>query len=150
MYSISIKMGLAMLVGFISFFLLMYTLGLGAHIELHLFYFVIQIFFMYKAIRGYYAGHPKSTHNNLLGVAQGMVTSVVGILGFALFMTIFLLYSPNLVNTMRLDSFFGVSLNPYSASLIILTEGLIVSLIGSYVAARISEDEPLTKEDKLD
>lgn len=150
MYSISIKMGLTMLIGFISFFLLMYVMGLGAHIELHLFYLVIQIFFMYKAIRGYYAGHPKSTHNNLLGVAQGMITSLVGILGFALFMAIFLFYSPNLVNTMRLDSLLGVSLNPYSASLIILTEGLVVSLIGSYVAARISEDEPLTTEDKID
>jgi hypothetical protein len=150
MYTISIKMGLWMLAGFISFFILMYVLGFGQHIELHIFYLIIQIFCMYRAIRAYYALHPKSTHNNLLGVAQGMITSAIGIIGFALFMTIFLLFSPTLVKTMRIDSILGLGLNPYTASLIILTEGLMISLIGSYISTRVSEDEPLTKEDKLD
>lgn len=58
MYDISIKMGLWMLAGFISFFLLMYILGFGQHIELHIFYLIIQIFCMYRAIRAYYALHP--------------------------------------------------------------------------------------------
>ncbi len=150
MYTISIKMGLWMLAGFISFFLLMYVLGFGYQIELLFFYFIIQILCIYRAIRAYYAIHPKSTHNNLWGVAEGMVTSAVGIIGFAIFLTIVLALSPSLMQEMRIDSVLGPSLNPFTAGLIILTEGLIVSLIGSYVIARISEDQPLTKEDKLD
>ncbi len=150
MYTISIKMGLWMLLGFILFFLLMYITGFGYHIELVFFYVVIQVLCIYRAIRAYYALHPKSTHNNLWGVAEGMVTSAVGIIGFAIFITIVLVFSPSLMHEMRIDSVLGPSLNPYTAGLIILTEGLMVSLIGSYVAARISEDEPLTKDDKLD
>ncbi len=150
MYTISIKMGLWMLLGFILFFLLMYVTGFGYRIELLFFYAVIQIFCIYRAIRAFYALYPRSTHNNLWGVAEGMVTSAVGIIGFAIFITVVLALSPSLMHQMRIDSVLGPSLNPYTAGLIILTEGLMVSLIGSYVAARISEDEPLTKDDKLD
>jgi hypothetical protein len=149
MYSVSIKMGLWMLVGFILFFLLMYITGFSYHIELLFFYAIIQILCIYRAIRAYYALYPKSTHNNLWGVAEGMVTSAIGITGFAIFITVVLLLSPSLMHEMRIDSLLGASLNPYTAGLIILTAGLMVSLIGSYIAARISEDEPLTKEDKL-
>ena len=90
MYKISIKMGLWMLAGYISFFLLMYAVGLGHHTELRLFYVVIQLLCIYRAIRAYYAIHPGNTHNNLWGVAEGMITSAIGIFGFVIFLTIYL------------------------------------------------------------
>jgi hypothetical protein len=150
MYTISIKMGLWMLVGYISFFSLMYVMGLAYHKELRIFYVFIQLFCIYRAIRACYAIHPKSIHNNLWGVAQGMITSAVGILGFILFLIIVLSQSPTLLSEMRLDYGIGLALNPYTASLFILAEGLVASLIGSYILTRISEVEPITKADKLD
>jgi hypothetical protein len=150
MYTISIKMGLWMLAGYISFFSLMCVMGLGHHRELRVFYVFIQLFCIYRAIRACYAIHPRSTHNNLWGVAQGMLTSAVGVLGFILFLIIFLSLSPTLVSEMRSNYGIGQALDPYTASFFILAEGLIVGLIGSYILTRFSEDEPITKADKLD
>ena len=149
MRHISIKMGLYMLAGFIAFFLLMYGLGFGYHSELRAFNAVIQILFLYRAIRAYYALDPRNTHNSLLGVAQGMWVSAIGVGGFAIFMTIFLSLNPIFMKAIAENSAVGAHLNPFTASISILTEGLIVSLIGSYIFTRVSEDEPLTKEDKL-
>jgi hypothetical protein len=146
MYAISIKMGLGMLLGFILFFLLMYVTGLGYHIELLFFYPVIQILCIYRAIRAYSAIHPNSSANYLWGVAEGMVTSAIGIIGFAIFISIIFTFSPSLMQEMRIDSVLGSSLNPYTTGLIIITEGFVVSLIGSYVATRISEVEPIQKK----
>jgi hypothetical protein len=149
MHHISIKMGLWMLAGFISFFLLMYTMGLGYRTELRLANVAIQLFCIYKAIRGYYAIYPRTEHNYLLGVAQGMWASAVGAGGFAVFMTVFLYLNPVFMDTIAKNSMVGGSLNPFTVSLYIVVEGLVVSLIGSYLLTRVSEDEPLTKDDKL-
>ena len=149
MHHISIKMGLYMLAGFISFFLLMYVMGLGYRTELRLVNVGIQIFCIYRAIRGYYAIYPRTKHNYLLGVAQGMWASAIGVGGFAVFMTVFLALNPIFMDTIVKNSLVGAHLNPFTTSLYIVAEGLIVSLIGSYIFTRVSEDEPITKDDKL-
>lgn len=137
MRAISIKMGLLMLAGFVSFFLLMYILGLGHRIELRVFNGVIHLYFLNRAIRAYYDLHPENIGNYMSGLAQGMGASVIGVVGFTLFMTIFLSFSPTLMNTIRQNSQMGAYLYPFTASLFILAEGLVISLIGSYILTRV-------------
>jgi hypothetical protein len=149
MHYVSIKIGLYMLAALIAYFLLMYALGLGYRTEFRFFNSVIQILFVYRAIRAYYALSPKSTHNNLLGVAQGMWVSLIGVGGFAVFITIFMYLNPTLMTAIAQNSVLKNSLNPFTVSLYIVAEGLIVSLIGSYIFTRVSEDVPITKEDKI-
>ena len=139
MRAISIKMGLVMLAGFISFFLLMYILGLGHRIELRVFNGVIHLYFLNRAIRTYYDLHPENMGNYMSGLAQGMSASVIGVVGFTLFMTIFLSLSPTLMTTIREDSQMGAYLYPFTASLFILAEGLVISLIGSYILTRMMD-----------
>ncbi len=126
-----------MLAGFVSFFLLMYTMGLGYYNELRIFNGVIHLFCLYQAIQGYYALHPENIGNYMMGVVQGVGASVIGVGGFALFMTAFLFLNPTLMGTIREHSQMGSSLQPFTASLFILAEGFVVSLIGSYVLTRI-------------
>ncbi len=142
MRSISIKMGLLMLAGFISFFLLMYFMGLGHRIELRVFNGVIHAYFLNRAIRAYYALHPENIGNYMSGIAQGMSASVIGVVGFTLFMTIFLWLNPTLMSAIRQDSQMGEYLHPFTASLFILAEGLVISLIGSYIVTRILDLTP--------
>ncbi len=138
MRTISIKMGFLMMAGFIAYFLLLYALGLGARTEFRLFNAVIHLFFLYLAIRAYYAQHPESIENYMLGVAQGMAASAIGVGGFAVFMTVFLVLDPVLMNAILENSSIKEHLNPYSASLFILTEGIVLSLIGSYILTRVA------------
>ena len=137
MRAISIKMGLLMLAGFVSFFLLMYVLGLGHRIELRVFNGIIHLYFLNRAIRAYYELHPEKIGNYMSGLAQGMSVSVIGVVGFTLFMTIFLSFSPTLMATIRQNSQMGAYLYPFTASLFILAEGLVISLIGSYILTRV-------------
>jgi len=145
MHAISIKMGLWMLAGFIAFFLLMYTVGLGYRPELHLFNGVIQLFWLYWAIRSYYAHNPEYLDRYIAGVAQGMRASVIGIGGFTVFMTIFIAMNPGFLETLRQNSKMGEYLTPFTASLFILVEGLMISLIGSYILTRILLDVTFKK-----
>ncbi len=142
MRAISIKMGLLMLAGFVSFFLLMYVLGLGHRIELRVFNGVIHLYFLNRAIRAYYELYPEKIGNYMSGLAQGMSASVIGVVGFTLFMTIFLSFSPTLMATIRQDSQMGAYLYPFTASLFILAEGLVISLIGSYILTRMMDLSP--------
>ena len=139
MRTISIKMGLWMLAGFISFFLLMFVMGLGHRSELRVFNGVIHVYCLYRAIKAYYALHPENIANYMMGVGQGMGASIIGVGGFTVFMTIFLALNPTFMMVIRNSSPLGPYLHPFTASLFILTEGLVVSLIGSYILTRVLE-----------
>lgn len=145
MHAISIKMGLWMLAGFISFFLLMFATGLGYRPELHLFNGVIQLFCLYWAIRAYYVQNPENMVRYMAGVVQGVRASVIGIGGFTVFMTIFIAVNPEFLETLRQNSHIGEYLTPFTASLFILVEGLMISLIGSYILTRILLDVTFKK-----
>jgi hypothetical protein len=139
MEGISIKFGLRMLAAFITYFMLMHFMGLIQHIELRLFNGVIHFMFLFWAIREYINTHPMDSHNYILSVMVGVVTSVIGVVGFTFFVTIYLNLNDSLMEAIRQDSNYGSYLNPFSASISILAEGVIVSLIGSYLIGRYLE-----------
>ncbi len=137
MRNISIKYGLLMLVGLIAFYLLMYIIGLGHRSEFRMLNGVIHLYCVYKAIQAYYNLHPENIGNYMMGVTQGMGASIIGVGGYTAFVTIFLALDPTLMNLIRQNSNMAAYLNPYSVSLYILVEGLVVSLIGSYILTRV-------------
>jgi hypothetical protein len=139
MRAISIKMGLWMLMGFVGFFLLAYLLGFGQRSELRIFNGVIHIYCLYLALQAYQVLHPESSSNYVSSVALCVMSSVIGVVGFTLFMTIFLSIDTSLMNNIRQNSQLGLYLNPFTSSLYILAEGLAVSIIGSYILARVMD-----------
>lgn len=126
-----------MLAGFIGFFLLMYMLGLGHIPELRIFNGFIHIAFMSMAIRSYYELHPENKENYVTGVVQGMAASIIGVLGFATFVTAMLIVDPSLMAAIRSKTNFGPALTPFMAGVFIVCEGIVVSLIGSYIVTRL-------------
>lgn len=137
MRNISIKYGLLMLVGLIALYLLMYVMGLGHRSEFRMLNGVIHLYCIYKAIQAYYNLHPENIGNYMMGVTQGMGASIIGVSAYTAFVTIFLALDPTLMNLIRQNSNMAAYLNPYSVSLYILVEGLVVSLIGSYILTRV-------------
>ncbi len=137
MKKIAIKYGLFMLVGFIAFFLIMHVLGHSMNYNLRIFNGVIHIGLIALAIREYRQTHPESLSNYISGVAMGMYASVIGVLGFTIFMGFYLLGDEALLSHIQASIPIGDYITPFTASLFIVVEGIAVSLIGSYIVTRI-------------
>jgi hypothetical protein len=137
MRAISIQIGLLMLTGFMAIFYIIYMLGYAQYTELRVLNAFVHLSCMYLAIRDYYKTDRENIQNYMLGVAQGMEASIIGVVGYAVFIVIFMKVDPRLMDLIKQNSNMAVYLNPYTITLGILTEGLMVSLIGSYILTRI-------------
>ena len=137
MRAISIQIGLLMLIGFIVIFYIIYMLGYAQYTELRVLNAVVHLSCLYLAIRAYYKTDKEHVENYMLGVVQGMEASIIGVIGYALFIVIFMKIDPQLMNLIKQNSPMAIYLNPYTITLAILAEGLMVSLIGSYLMTRI-------------
>ena len=137
MRAISNQFGFLMLAGFIAIFYIIYMLGYAQYTELRVLNAVVHLSCMYLAIKAYYKTDRENVENYMLGVAQGMEASVIGVVGYALFIVIFMKIDPRLMNLIKQNSHMAIYLNPYTVTLAILAEGLMVSLIGSYLMTRI-------------
>jgi hypothetical protein len=137
MRSISIQFGFLMLAGFIAIFYVIYMLGYAQHTELRVINAIVHLSCMYLAIKAYYKTDPANVENYMLGVAQGIEASIIGVIGYAVFIVVFMKIDPRLMNLIKQDSPMAIYLNPYTITLAILAEGLMVSLIGSYILTRI-------------
>ena len=137
MRAISVQLGLVMLTGFIAIFYIIYMMGYAQYTELRVLNAIVHLSCMYIAIRAYYKTDRENVENYMLGVAQGMEASVIGVVGYAIFIVIFMKIDPRLMNLIKQNSSMAIYLNPYTITLAILAEGLMVSLIGSYIMTRI-------------
>ncbi len=126
-----------MLVCYIAFFLLMFGLGQGYHSELRVSNAFILLFFMYRDIKEYYQNNPDKFEDYLAGATQGMGAATIGVVGFTIFMTLFFYFNPAFMEVIRQNSVAAPYLGPFTASLFIFVEGVVVALIGSYVITRI-------------
>ncbi len=140
MRKIAIKYGLYMLGGFIAFFLLMYLIGLSGNTWLRIFNGFIHMGFVYLAIKEYREKFPDGINNYVSGVATGMFTSLYGVIGFSIFILLFLIYSPTFFNDVKNNIPIGQYITPITGTLFILAEGIVISLIGSYILTRIIDD----------
>jgi len=137
MRNIAIRYGLIMATGFILYFLIMQALGFGGNYYFRIFNAVIHLSIITVAIKAYKDRYPDE-FNYISGVVTGVVTSLVGVIPFAIFMLIFLSLTPDFMESIRLEAEnVGRYLTPFTASLIVLLEGLAVSVLASYIIMRI-------------
>jgi hypothetical protein len=137
MKKLAFRFGLWMLLGFIVFFLFMHLLGLSDNYNLRVLNGVIHLGVIYVTIRAFRSKYPNTVSNHVSGTAMGMFVSLVGVLGFTIFMILFLSLSPDFLNELRETMPMGDYITPITASVFILVEGLAISLIGSYVLTRV-------------
>lgn len=139
MRNIALRYGAIMFVGFTLFFLVMHAFSLSDKYYFRIFNAVIHVAVIAVAMRKYKNLYPDE-FNYLSGVGVGMFTSAVGVIPFAIFQLIFLATHPDFVETLRQNvETVGQYLTPFTASLIVLVEGLAASIIISYIVMRIVE-----------
>lgn len=137
MKKLAIRFGLWMLLGFIVFFLIMHLLGLSNNYNLRVLNGLIHLSVVYFTIKAFRSRYPETVSNYVSGTAMGMFVSVVGVLGFTIFMILFLSFSPGFLSELRQTMPMGDYLTPITASIFVLAEGLVISLIGSYILTRV-------------
>lgn len=137
MKKLALRFGLWMLLGFIVFFLLMHLLGLSQNYNLRVLNGLIHLSIIYLTIKAFRSKYPDTVSNYVSGTAMGMFVSLVGVLGFTIFMILFLSISPAFLHELRETMPMGDYLTPITASIFILVEGLAISLIGSYILTRV-------------
>jgi len=137
MKAIAIRNGIYMALGFTLYFLIMMALDLGHNYYFRVFNGVIHVAFIAIAIKQYKVGYPEE-FNYLSGVAMGITSSLVGIVPFSIFMLIFLASSPEFMHSLAESSeLIGQYLTPFTASLIVLLEGMGISFLASYIIMRL-------------
>lgn len=139
MKSIATRYGLGLALSLIAFFLIMHFIGLSQKYDFRLFNAVIHIAFIYLGIRKYFNETEGKDFNYVAGVAQGMYLSLVGVLIFAAFMTAFMVAEPQFLDLLKENKNLGKYLNPFTASVFLVVEGIATSLILSYIVTRIIE-----------
>lgn len=137
MKKIALRYGLWMLVGFTAFFLIAHLMGFSEKYNLRILNGVIHISLIFMAIRDYRLQHKESVNNYVSGVAMGMYASLIGVLGFTIFMLLYFVANPDFLQALREVNPLGEYLTPITASLFILVEGVAISLIGSYIVTRM-------------
>ncbi|HLF63577.1 MAG TPA: hypothetical protein VI603_07485 [Saprospiraceae bacterium] len=137
MKRIVIRYGILMFLGFTGFFLIMHALNLSQHYHLRILNGIIHFTFITMAIKEYLRIEP-SESNYMSGVAVGVITSMIGVVPFAIFQLIHLAINTEFMQTLRENvPYVGEYLTPFTAALTIFMEALAVSVIGSYIVTRI-------------
>lgn len=137
MKKLALRFGLWMFLGFTTFFLIMHLLGLSNNYNLRVLNGLIHLGVVYFAIKTFRSKYPDTVSNYVSGTAMGMFASAVGVAGFTIFMTLFLSFSPDFLRELRETMPMGDYLTPITASLFIFVEGIVISLIGSYILTRV-------------
>jgi hypothetical protein len=139
MKQIALRCGGWMFLGFAAIFLTMHLFGLSGNTWLRVLNGIVHLAGLWVALRMWLHQHPDEFDNYPAGVAMGMLTTLVAVIPFTVFLTLFLAYSPGLLSQIQGQTPLGSYLNPVTASLFVMVEGVVVGLIGSYVLMRAME-----------
>lgn len=137
MKKIAIKYGLLLLASFIGLFLLMHEVIEIQNYNLRILNGFAHIGLLYLAIRRYRRENPDTVNNYVSGVIAGMYASIIAVLPFTIFVMFYLIGDTAFMTYIQQTIPIGKYFNPFTASLFVFTEGIAVSLIGSYIAVRI-------------
>lgn len=139
MNKIAIKYGIFMFIGFTVLFLVMHEVAQIRNFNLRILNGFIHIGLLYAAIREYRKSTSDKSDAIMSGVAIGMYTSIIGVLPFTLFIMFYLIADEPFMQYIQSSVPSGKYLNPFTASLFILVEGIAISLIGSYLLDRLND-----------
>jgi uncharacterized membrane protein len=133
--------GLRIAAGLIVYFVAMYMLGLGHHVELRLLNVLILVAGIYFGLKKF-----KETHGQHIDYFRALVTGVaiggIGSVVFALFMFAYMKLDAGMMQSIIDNEPMGRYLNAYMASFIVALEGFFSGLLATFVLINyITTDE---------
>ncbi len=136
---IIIKYGIIMFIGFLVFFIFMKFLSLVSNTNLRILNGFIHLPLVYLAIREYKKRIPLEQFTYFSGSMIGVKASLIGVGAFALYQMVFLYLDGAMMGFIIENAFAGAKnyLTPFTISLYLFLEGMIASMLVSYIAMRI-------------
>ncbi|MFA0960697.1 DUF4199 domain-containing protein [Roseivirga sp. BDSF3-8] len=129
---VGIKYGLLTCAGLIGYFLLMKAFNLEHNLELRAFNLIILGSGVLAAVK-YFKHHAFHSMTYLRGLGAGMLTSIIAVISFSLLVFIYLSFiQPQFMEVIRNNEPFGLYLNPYNVTAIIVFEGLASGFLLSF------------------
>jgi hypothetical protein len=113
--------GIIVFIGLVAYFLIMNAAGLGHNLELRALNIVIMGFGVFYSIKSIHRRNKEFDY--FKGIGAGMLTAVSSSLAFAVFIFIYLLFSPEFLQEIKTVEPFGNYLNAFLISFIIVMEG---------------------------
>ena len=126
---VAVKYGLIVFGSLVLYFLIMKWAGLFEIHELRSLNFIILIIGVWKALN--YA-KKKSDLKYFEGIGLGALTSLIGVIPFALFIFFYLQADPQFLANIKATEAFGQYLNPYILAFLIAFEGGISGILVSF------------------
>lgn len=137
------RYGLAIAGGFILYFVLMFLLGQGSHVELRLLNLPILGAGVYFGLKKFKETHGKHI-NYFRALATGVAISAIGTFIFAVFFFAFTKMNPDFMTWIVENEPMGRYLNPYMLSFIILLEGVFSGLLVTFVLLNWIDTDEVT------
>lgn len=132
------KFGILLFIGFVAYFLFMKSTDLYTELNLRAFNLTFHALFIYLAIRSFYNSQRDTNSINYVeGVLAGVRPGLIGVLLFCAFQIIYLHSDDTLMMALKENGMVGSYLNPYTASAVLLFEGLGVTMVLSYIFMRV-------------
>ncbi|MGB3179815.1 MAG: DUF4199 domain-containing protein [Cyclobacteriaceae bacterium] len=129
---VGIKYGLLTCAGLVGYFLLMKAFGFEHQLELRALNLLILGSGVLASIK-YFKGHTYHNMTYLRGLGAGLLTSMIAVISFALLVFIYLTFiQPGFMEVIRENEPFGVYLNPYNVTAIIILEGIASGFMCSF------------------
>ena len=137
------RYGLFTAAGFILYFIIMFALGQGSHVELRLFNLPILGAGVYYGLKKFKETHGKHI-NYFRALATGVAISAIGTFVFAVFFFGFTKLNPDFMTWIIENEPMGRYLNPYMLSFIILLEGVFSGLLVTFVLLNWIDTDEVT------
>lgn len=138
------RYGLAIAAGFILYFVVMFAIGQGSHVELRLFNLPILGAGVYFGLKKFKETHGQHM-NYFRALATGVSISSIGAFLFAAFFFAFTKMNPDFMQWIMDNEPMGRHLNPYMLSFIILLEGVFSGLLVTFVLLNWIDTDEVTQ-----
>ena len=130
--NLHLNYGIKTAAGLIAFFVLMWLVGLGHHVELrllNLFILTAGIFFGLKKFKETHEDHLNYFRALITGVSMGAIGSII----FAVFMFIWMKVDAEMMNAIIENEPMGRYLNAYITAFVVALEGVFSGLLVTFV-----------------
>lgn len=135
--------GIKIGVGLTLYFVVMYLVGLGNHVELRLLNLIILAGGVYFGLKKFKETHGKHI-NYFRALATGVSISTIGSFLFAAFLFFFMKFNDGFMTWIIENEKMGRYLNPYMGSFIVLLEGVFSGLLVTFVLLNWIDTDEVT------
>lgn len=146
----SFKFGILILAGLVAYFLLMKVAGLEGNVYLRIFNFVIMAAGIGLA---QYTFFKKETNkfNYFTGIGIGFISSVIAVLGFVIFMSIYIyLIDPQFIEILRSSEIWTQDVTPTTAAFAVAIEGIVSGAVISFIGMQYFKTLKFKETDHAD